>query len=73
MSTNVEKALGLEPSPDFVVWEGNPLQFGGTPVLSFRRVRGSGRGAVGGGPGAGGVVGSDLFEVASCWPAEDDV
>jgi hypothetical protein len=31
----VEDILGLRPSRDIVVWEGNPLQFG-TPVLAFQ-------------------------------------
>lgn len=26
--------LGLKPSEDIVIWEGNPLDFG-TPVLAF--------------------------------------
>ncbi|KAJ9154718.1 Imidazolonepropionase [Pleurostoma richardsiae] len=35
VSKNVEDILGLRPSRDIVVWEGNPLQFG-TPVLAFQ-------------------------------------
>lgn len=65
-STNVERALGLSTSPDFVVWEGSPLQYGGTPVLSFRRVTAG----PGGAAGAGGSA--DRFEVATCWPDEED-
>ncbi|KAF6835854.1 hypothetical protein CMUS01_05635 [Colletotrichum musicola] len=32
---NVEDILGLERSNDIVVWEGSPLEFGGTVALSF--------------------------------------
>lgn len=35
VSKNVEEVLGLKPSKDIVIWEGNPLQFG-TPVLAFQ-------------------------------------
>ena len=35
VSKNVEDVLGLNPSKDIVIWEGNPLQFG-TPVLAFQ-------------------------------------
>ena len=38
VSKNVEEALGLKPSKDIVIWEGNPLQFG-TPVLAFQEGR----------------------------------
>jgi hypothetical protein len=34
VSRGVEDVLGLPPSKDIVVWEGNPLQFG-TPALIF--------------------------------------
>jgi hypothetical protein len=40
VSRNIEKILGLdvaEESRDFVIWEGNPLEFGGSVVLSFER------------------------------------
>lgn len=32
---NVERILGLEPSGDFVVWEGDPLKGEGSVVGSF--------------------------------------
>lgn len=32
---NVEDILGLSKSSDIVVWEGSPLEFGGTVALSF--------------------------------------
>lgn len=35
ISTNVESILGLKKSKDLVVFEGNPLQYGATAVLSF--------------------------------------
>ncbi|KAI8162298.1 hypothetical protein K4K49_000887 [Colletotrichum sp. SAR 10_70] len=35
VSSNVEDILGLERSKDIVIWEGSPLQFGGTVALSF--------------------------------------
>lgn len=35
VSANVEDILGLERSNDVVVWEGSPLEFGGTVALSF--------------------------------------
>ncbi|OLN83071.1 hypothetical protein CCHL11_09655 [Colletotrichum chlorophyti] len=35
VSSNVEDILGLPRSNDIVVWEGSPLEFGGTVALSF--------------------------------------
>ena len=35
VTTNVEKILQLKPSKDLVVFEGSPLEFGGTVVLSL--------------------------------------
>ncbi|KAK9775696.1 putative Carbohydrate esterase family 9 protein [Seiridium cardinale] len=35
VTKNVEDILGLKPSKDFVLWENNPLQWGGSVVLSF--------------------------------------
>jgi hypothetical protein len=35
VTTKVETILGLQPSKDFVVWEGSPLQYGGTVALAF--------------------------------------
>ncbi|OHE93789.1 hypothetical protein CORC01_10915 [Colletotrichum orchidophilum] len=35
VSGNVEDILGLPKSSDIVVWEGSPLEFGGTVALSF--------------------------------------
>ncbi|KXH60368.1 hypothetical protein CSAL01_05749 [Colletotrichum salicis] len=35
VSGNVEDILGLPKSNDIVVWEGSPLEFGGTVALSF--------------------------------------
>ena len=38
VSRNIEKILSLnvaEKKRDFVIWEGNPMEFGGTVVLSF--------------------------------------
>jgi hypothetical protein len=35
VSKNVEDILGLKPSKDIVLWENNPLQWGGSVVLSF--------------------------------------
>ena len=37
VSRNVEEILGLGPSRDIVIWEGNPLHFG-RPVLAFQSV-----------------------------------
>ncbi|KAH6661396.1 carbohydrate esterase family 9 protein [Truncatella angustata] len=35
VTKNVETILGLKPSKDIVVWENNPLQYGGSVVLTF--------------------------------------
>ncbi|EJD52256.1 hypothetical protein AURDEDRAFT_83286 [Auricularia subglabra TFB-10046 SS5] len=35
VSSNVEDILGLPKSTDVVLWEGNPLQFGGTVALTL--------------------------------------
>jgi hypothetical protein len=38
VSRKIEKILSLdviEEQRDFVIWDGNPLEFGGTVVLSF--------------------------------------
>ncbi|TDZ29389.1 hypothetical protein C8035_v011290 [Colletotrichum spinosum] len=35
ISNNVEDILGLSKSNDVVIWEGSPLEFGGTVALSF--------------------------------------
>jgi hypothetical protein len=35
VTTNVEAILGLSSSKDIVVFEGNPLRYGATVVLSF--------------------------------------
>ncbi|KAK9417105.1 putative Carbohydrate esterase family 9 protein [Seiridium unicorne] len=35
VTKNVEDILGLKPSKDIVLWENNPLQWGGSVVLSF--------------------------------------
>jgi hypothetical protein len=38
VSRNIEKILSLnveEKNRDFVIWEGNPMEFGGTVVVSF--------------------------------------
>jgi hypothetical protein len=37
VSTNIEKILGLDVKGrrDFVIYEGNPLEFGASVVLSF--------------------------------------
>ncbi|KAH8658291.1 hypothetical protein BX600DRAFT_524683 [Xylariales sp. PMI_506] len=61
VSRNVEDILGLEPSGDVVVWEGNPLQFGSRPVLAFQEVQD--------------MMGSTterFVELATCWPDEGD-
>ncbi|KAJ2904607.1 hypothetical protein MKZ38_007586 [Zalerion maritima] len=36
VSTKIEDILGLPRSRDIVLWEGSPLQFGGTVALSFQ-------------------------------------
>ena len=36
ISSNVESILGLPKTTDMVLWEGSPLQFGGTVALTFR-------------------------------------
>jgi hypothetical protein len=44
VSRNIEKILSLEvqeENRDFVIWEGNPMEFGGTVVLSFDGKEGS--------------------------------
>jgi imidazolonepropionase-like amidohydrolase len=43
VTTNVEEILGLPPSGDLVVFEGDPLRFGASVVLAFH---GDGRGGV---------------------------
>jgi len=35
VSTNIEKILGLKGKRDFVIYEGNPLEFGASVVLAF--------------------------------------
>ena len=35
VSTNIEKILRLKGKRDFVIYEGNPLEFGASVVLSF--------------------------------------
>lgn len=43
VSKNVEEILGLEAEEgkkDFVVWEGNPLEFGASVVLAVDGVEG---------------------------------
>ena len=55
VSKNVEEILGLEASRDIVIWEGSPLQFGGTVVLSFQQ----------------GADEDGKLRVASCWPGEE--
>lgn len=40
VTKNVEDILGLQPSKDIVVWENNPLQWGGSVVLSFEQTEG---------------------------------
>ena len=35
MTTNLETILGLRKSKDFVLWDGNPLEYGGTVALAF--------------------------------------
>lgn len=35
VTTNIEDILGLKPSKDLVVFEGNPLRYGATAVLEF--------------------------------------
>jgi len=35
VSTEVEDILGLEPTGDMVLWEGSPLEFGGTVALAL--------------------------------------
>ncbi|KAF9872698.1 hypothetical protein CkaCkLH20_09877 [Colletotrichum karsti] len=37
VSSNVEDILGLERTKDIVIWEGSPLEFGGTVALSFEQ------------------------------------
>lgn len=44
VSRNIEKILGLEVAEenrDFVIWEGNPMEFGANVVLSFDGMEGS--------------------------------
>ena len=35
VTTNLETILGLRKSKDFVLWDGNPLEYGGTVALAF--------------------------------------
>jgi Amidohydrolase family len=35
VTSNVETILGLKKSKDFVIWEGNPFEYGGAVALSF--------------------------------------
>lgn len=35
VSSHVEKILSLQPSCDIVIWENDPLEYGGRVVLSF--------------------------------------
>lgn len=60
MSRNIEEILGLgikDDERDWVVWEGDPLQYGAGVVLIVERGAGAGAGAV---REAGRIVG--------CWP-----
>lgn len=47
MTTNIEEILGLAPSRDLVVFEGNPLESGATVVLAFHGDASSGKLEVG--------------------------
>lgn len=55
-STKLEQILGLPASGDFVIWEGNPFDHGGSVVLAFSPVDLK--------------QSTEKFKVSSCWPDE---
>jgi hypothetical protein len=40
VSTKIDSILGLKNNKDFVIWEGDPLEFGATVVAGFDGERG---------------------------------
>lgn len=65
VSTNIEDILGLEKSRDFVIWEGNPLEFGASVALVFGDKKVS---DLGGGKGSH----EHFVSLISCWPQEHE-